>query len=310
MSRIAFVFPGQGSQVVGMGKDLYDTFDLAKVIYAKADEIMELPLSTISFEGPADLLTQTHITQPALFVHSYILTRLIGDKIKAETTAGHSLGEYTANVYANSILFEEGLRLVKKRGILMKESGSKRPGTMAVIIGLKDKQIVEICEKASEHQIVLPANYNAPGQTAISGDVDAVHRAMKIAKEAPYNSKLVKELPVSGAFHSELMYTAAEALRIAIDKVDFKNSRIPIYTNVEAEPVAEKEILKNSLFRQLMSSVKWQGSVLNMINDFTVTKFYEIGSGKVLTGLIKRINPNVELHNIGTVEDLRNYNLV
>jgi len=310
MSRIAFVFPGQGSQVVGMGKDLYNTFDLAKEIYAKADVIMEMPLSTISFDGPADLLTQTHITQPALFVHSYILTRIIGNKITAEATAGHSLGEYTANVYANSVLFEEGLRLVKRRGILMKESGNKRRGIMAVIIGLTDKQIVEICEKASEHQIVQTANYNAPGQTAISGDIDAVHRAMKIAKESPYNSKLVKELPVSGAFHSELMYTSAEELRIVIDKVDFDNSSIPIYTNVEAEPVTDKEILKNSLFRQLMSSVKWQGSVENMINDFSVTKFYEIGSGKVLTGLIKRINPNVELHNIGTVDDLRNYNLV
>jgi len=310
MGRIAFVFPGQGSQVVGMGKDLYDKFDLAKEIYTKADEIMEIPLSTISFEGPADLLTQTHITQPALFVHSYVLTRLIGDKIKAEATAGHSLGEYTANVYANSVLFEGALRLVKRRGILMKESGNKRPGTMAAIIGLTDKQIGEVCDKASEHQIVQPANYNAPGQTVISGDIAAVQRAMKIAKDAPYNSKLVKQLPVSGAFHSELMLTAAEELRVTIDKTDFRNADIPIYTNVEAEPVENNEIIRNSLFRQLMSSVKWQGLIENMIKGFNVTKFYEIGAGKVLTGLIKRINPNVELHNIGTVEDLRNYNFV
>lgn len=309
MSKIAFVFPGQGSQVVGMGKDLYEKFDLAKDIYSKADDIMEMPLSTISFEGPAEILMQTHITQPALFVHSYILTQLIGNKIKAEATAGHSLGEYTSNVYANSVGFEDGLRLVKKRGELMKESGVKRPGTMAAIIGLSEEQISEICEKAKEHQIVEAANYNAPGQIVISGDVEAVHRAMKIAKDEPYKSKLVKELPVSGAFHSDLMVTSAEDLRIEIDKIDFKNADIPIFTNVEAEPVQNNDIIKNSLFRQLMSVVKWQKLIENMSNDFGVTEFYEVGSGKVLTGLIKRINPKAVLHNIGTVEDVINYKI-
>jgi len=310
MSKIAFVFPGQGSQIVGMGKDLYDSFDIAKDFYSKADEILEMPLSTISFEGPADILTQTHITQPALFVHSYILTQIIGNKIKADATAGHSLGEYTANVYANSISFEEGLKLVKKRGTLMKESGNKRPGTMAAIIGMNEIQINEICDIAKQHQIVQPANYNAPGQTVISGDVEAVHRAMKIAKETPYNSKLAKELQVSGAFHSELMLTSAEELNIALNKTKFKNSDLPIYTNAEAEPVQDKDIIRNSLFRQLMSSVKWQGLIENMIRDINVTKIYEIGSGKVLTGLIKRINPNVELINISTAEDLKNNNLI
>ncbi|HMS35414.1 MAG TPA: ACP S-malonyltransferase [Ignavibacteria bacterium] len=309
MSRIAFVFPGQGSQTVGMGKDLYEKFDLAKDIYSLADEIMGMPLSTISFEGPADLLMQTHITQPALFVHSYILLQLIGNNIKADATAGHSLGEYTSNVYANTIGFEDGLRLVKRRGELMKESGVKRPGTMAALIGLNEKQIDDICAEAKENQIVQPANYNAPGQIVISGDVDAVLRAMKIAKEEPYKSKLVKELPVSGAFHSELMLTSAEELRIAIDKVNFRNADIPIFTNVEAEPVEDKDILKNSLYRQLMSSVKWMQTINNMSKDFDVTKYYEIGSGKVLTGLIKRIDPKAELHNIGTTEDLLNYKI-
>ncbi|MEZ4690426.1 MAG: ACP S-malonyltransferase [Ignavibacteria bacterium] len=309
MSKTAVVFPGQGSQVVGMGKDLYEKFDLAKDIYKRADEIMEMPLSKISFEGPSDLLMQTHITQPALFVHSYILTQLIGDKIKADATAGHSLGEYTSNVYANSIDFENGLRLVKKRGELMKVSGVKRPGTMAALIGLNENQIDEICKKAKEHQIVQPANYNAPGQIVISGDVEAVQRAMKIAKEDPYNSKLVKQLPVSGAFHSELMLTSSEELRVTIDKMEFKNANIPIYTNVEAEPIVNHDIIRNSLFRQLMASVKWQQIITNMTENMNITKFYEIGSGKVLTGLIKRIAPESELHNIGTAEDLLKFNI-
>ena len=310
MSRVAFVFPGQGSQTVGMGKDLFKEFEVAKEIYSLADDIMGMHLSTISFEGPAEILTQTHITQPALFVHSYILTRIIGDKIKAHAAAGHSLGEYTANLYAGSVSFEEGLKLVIRRGNLMKESGSSRPGTMAAVIGLNEDQINEICRKASENQIVQPANYNAPGQIVISGDVEAVRRAMKIAKEEPYKAKMTKELQVSGAFHSELMVTSSEELRVTLSKTEFKNAAIPVYTNADAEPVEDKDIIRNSLFRQLMSSVKWQGLIECMIREMNVSKFYEIGSGKVLSGLIKRINPEVEINNIGSVEDLKYYNII
>lgn len=192
----------------------------------------------------------------------------------------------------------------------MKASGVNRPGTMAALIGLTEEQVEEICEKACESQIVQPANFNAPGQIVISGDVEAVHRAMKIAKEVPYNSKMVKELNVSGAFHSELMLTSANELRISIDKTEFKNSDIPIFSNVEAEPIENKDTIKNSLYRQLFTPVKWKQLIQNMINDFNVNKFYEIGAGKVLTGLIKRINPKVELYNIGTTDDLKNFNFI
>ncbi|MBS1491866.1 MAG: ACP S-malonyltransferase [Bacteroidetes bacterium] len=304
MSKIAFIFPGQGSQAVGMGKDLFEKHALANELYHKADEIMGFHLSNLCFEGPADVLKETHITQPALYVHSYILTRLIGDKIKADVTAGHSLGEYTANAYAESFSFEDGLRLVKKRGELMKNSGVQQPGTMAAIIGLDDTKVTEVCDKAGEGKIVQPANYNSPGQIVISGDVEAVHRAMKIAKEE-YGARMVKELEVSGAFHSNLMLTSAEELRLAINTTNFSNAKIPVFCNVEAEPFENKDKIKNALYRQLMSSVKWETCIRNMVHA-GATMFYEIGSGKVLTGLVKKIDPSVKCFNISTAEDLDN----
>jgi len=302
MSKTAFIFPGQGSQAVGMGKDLFEKFDAAAELYRKADEIMGFHISNLCFDGPADVLKETHITQPALYIHSYILTRLIGDKIKADVTAGHSLGEYTANAYADTFSFEDGLRLVKKRGELMKNSGQIQPGTMAAIIGLDSDKVNELCEKASEGKTVQPANYNCPGQIVISGDIEAVQRAMKIAKEE-YGVRMAKQLEVSGAFHSDLMLTSAEELRVAIDKTSFHNAKIPVYCNVEAEPLENLELIKNALYRQLMSSVKWDDCVRHMIKD-GVKKFYEIGSGKVLTGLVKKIDSSVECFNISSAADL------
>lgn len=287
-----------------MGKDIFEKYDIANELYHKADEIMGFHISNLCFEGPTDVLKETHITQPALYIHSYILTRLIGDRIKADVTAGHSLGEYTANAYAESFSFEDGLRLVKKRGELMRDSGIEQPGTMAAIIGVDENKVKDICDKAGEGKIVQPANYNCPGQIVISGDIEAVQRAMKIAKEE-YGARMVKQLEVSGAFHSNLMHSSAEELRIAINNTNFSNAKIPVFANVEAEPFENKDKIKNALYRQLMSTVKWEASVNNMIHA-GVTRFYEIGSGKVLTGLVKKINPDVKCFNISSAADLDN----
>ncbi len=305
MNSVAFVFPGQGSQSVGMGKDLFEKFDAAKKIYEQADDIMEMPLSKISFEGPSEILKETQITQPALFVHSYILFSILNDKIKANATAGHSLGEYTANLYAKTFDFEKGLRLVKTRGRLMKNSGEIQPGTMAALIGLSESHVEEICEKASENEIVVPANFNCPGQIVISGDISAIERAIIIAKGEPYKCKIAKKLEVSGAFHSPLMQTSDEELRVALTNAEFNDALIQVYTNVEGTPVTNKEKIKNALCRQLISPVKWENSIRNMMID-GITKFYEIGAGKVLTGLIKKINNEAEIINISNLYDLEN----
>ena len=320
MSKSAFVFPGQGSQSVGMGKDLYEKYPEAKNLYDKADEIMGIHISKLCFEGTAEALKETNITQPALYIHSYILSQLMGDKVIPFAAAGHSLGEYTAHAFAGTFSFEDGLRLVKKRGELMKNSGDVRKGSMAALIGLNAAQIDEICEKASgghpevvdevmdplnDYSIVQPANYNCPGQIIISGDEKAVKRAIDIAK-TEYNCRLAKELEVSGAFHSQLMVPAAEDLRVALDSTNFNNSNIPVYSNVEAEPSIEKEMIRQFLYRQLMSPVKWENIIHNMIRN-GVSKFYEIGSGSVLTGLIKKIDKSVELVNISNADHLENF---
>lgn len=304
MSKVAFIFPGQGSQSQGMGKDLFEQFELARDYYRKADEIMNYSLSKVCFEGTADELRQTNITQPALFVHSFIITELIKDIFQADCTAGHSLGEYTADTYAGVFSFEDGLRLVKTRGELMKRSGEIQSGTMAALIGLDEKQILEICNSVREYGIAQPANYNCPGQIIISGDVAAIEKAIEIAKNSPYNCKLAKKLDVSGAFHSELMKTSDLPLREALAALELNDPKIPVYANYSGLPLTSKEEIKEALALQLVSPVRWEFSVRNMIKD-GVSKFIEIGSGKVLTGLIKKIEPNVETINISNSDDVK-----
>lgn len=302
MNKVAVVFPGQGSQYVGMGKDLYENNSLAREIFQQADEILNFKLSQICFEGPEIELKQTQNTQPAIFLHSYVLLKLIKN-IDASFTAGHSLGEYTALVFAGALNFLDALKLVRLRGELMQKAGEENTGTLAAVVGLDPDVLEEICKKASEKGVVQCANFNSPGQIVISGSIEGIRAASQLAKEA--GAKLVKELPVSGAFHSPLMLSAKNSLSLAIDNTLINDAKIPVYTNVTGKPIFHKEEIKASLKDQLTSAVQWEKSINNMIND-GATEFIEIGPGKVLQGLIKRINVNVKVSGIDTYADIQN----
>ena len=304
--NIAFVYPGQGSQYVGMGKDLFEKFSEIKEIYEKANEILGYELTSVSFAGPEEKLKQTFITQPAIFTHSIALTKLVEKKLSPDCAAGHSLGEYTALVCAGALSFEEGLKLVKVRGELMQKAGEELKGTMAAVMGLEPHILEEICKEASSAGIVQVANFNSPGQIVISGSVEGVRKAMEIAKSS--KAKLVKELIVHGAFHSPLMEPVKEEFKSALDNAPVNNIRFPVYANVTGKPITPDtpvNNIKDLLYNQLTSSVRWEESIRNMVSD-GAKEFIELGPGKVLQGLIKRINNTVAARGFDKAEDLIN----
>lgn len=300
---IAFVYPGQGSQYVGMGQDLFESFEEIKELYLRSNEILGYNISQVSFEGPEDKLKQTNITQPAIVIHSIAATMLLKNN-NASSAAGHSLGEFSALISAGALDFTDGLKLVQLRGELMQKAGEEKKGTMAAIIGLDSAVLEEVCREASEEGIVQIANLNSPGQIVISGSIEGVRKAMVIAKQK--GAKLTKELVVHGAFHSPLMESAKKDFRNALDNTEFRKLRIPVYSNVTAKPITEDtevDVIKDTLFDQLTSSVRWHESIVNMISD-GATEFIELGPGKVLQGLIKRIDGTVSVKGIDKAKDV------
>ncbi|MDA3817980.1 MAG: ACP S-malonyltransferase [Prolixibacteraceae bacterium] len=285
----AFVFPGQGAQYPGMGKDLYENSDIAREMFDKANEILGFEITKIMFEGTADELKQTKVTQPAIFLHSVILSKVLGDKFKPEMTAGHSLGEFSALVAAGALSFEDGLKLVSKRALAMQKACEVEPSTMAAIVGLDDETVEHVCNETEG--IVVAANYNCPGQLVISGAVDAVKNACESLKEKGAKRALI--LPVGGAFHSPLMEPAREELAAAIEATNINKPVCPVYQNVDAKPHTEPSEIKANLIAQLTEPVRWTQTVKNMIAD-GAKSFTELGPGKVLQGLVMKVNKEVE----------------
>jgi [acyl-carrier-protein] S-malonyltransferase len=300
MGASALLFPGQGSQYVGMGKDLFDADRQSRELMELAESVLGVPIMRISFEGPDEELRQTKNTQPAIFIHSIAAFRAAA--LVPLCVAGHSLGEYSALVAAGALDFEDGLRLVRLRGELMQRAGDEQRGTMAAIVGMDAAKIEKVCNEASTAGVVQPANFNSPGQIVISGSVEGVRRAMELARAG--GAKLVKELTVSGAFHSPLMESAREGLRTALDSTTIRDANVPVYANVTGEPVTESNKIRHLLYRQLTSPVRWEETIRNMIRD-GAKEFTEVGPGKVLQGLVKRTEPTIDARGLESWSDVK-----
>ena len=285
----AYVFPGQGAQFTGMGKDLFDNSELAKSLFKQANDSLGFEITRIMFEGEKEELTQTKVTQPAIFLHSVILAKVLASQFKADMVAGHSLGEFSALVAANYITFEDGLKLVYNRALAMQKACEKNPSTMAAILGLEDKIVEEICQKING--VVVPANYNCPGQLVISGSNEAIEEACQ--KLTDFGAKRALKLSVGGAFHSPLMKPAQIELAAAIESTPFKEGDCPIYQNVTAKAETNPEEIKSNLIKQLTASVKWTQTMQQMQED-GLTSVTEVGPGKVLQGLFKKMDRTLE----------------
>ena len=299
----AFLFPGQGSQKVSMGYDLYEKTDIGKKYFNLANEIMDCDIKDIIFNGPDEKLKETFYTQPAIYIVSVIIGKILMSMgYTPKMVAGHSLGEYSACTISGSFSFENGLSLVKLRAENMQIAGKTNPGTMAAIIGLSSEDIVEICTSTStETNVVVPANYNSPNQIVISGNNSAVQNAMQEARNT--GARLVKELNVSGAFHSPLMETAKSALSEALDKIDINDSDIPVYSNVNAQPTFNANEIRINLKNQIDSPVLWTNTIVNMKND-NALKMIEVGPGKVLQGLTRKIDKDLESFGVENLDQI------
>ena len=285
----AYIFPGQGAQFSGMGLDLYENSPEAQHLFEDANEILGFHITDIMFEGSADDLKQTKVTQPAIFLHSVILAKTLGDNFKPDMVAGHSLGEFSALVASGALTFEDGLRLVSQRALAMQKACEIQPSTMAAVLGLDDKIVEDVCTQTEG--VVVAANYNCPGQLVISGEIDAINKACDALKEAGARRALV--LPVGGAFHSPMMEPAREELAAAIENTTFNKPNCPIYQNVTANAIVNESDIKTNLISQLTAPVRWTQSIQQMITD-GATLFTEVGPGNVLQGLVRKISRDVQ----------------
>ncbi|WP_291858657.1 ACP S-malonyltransferase [Marinilabilia sp.] len=293
----AYVFPGQGAQYVGMGKDVYDNNPMAKELFEKANEILGFRITDLMFEGTDEDLKQTKVTQPAIFLHSVILAKTLGNEFQPEMVAGHSLGEFSALVSAGALSFEDGLKLVSQRAMAMQKACEIKPSTMAAIVGMEDAMVEEVCKAIDD--VVVPANYNCPGQLVISGTFEGIDKACDLLKEK--GAKRALKLPVGGAFHSPLMEPARAELAEAIENTKFRIPVCPVYQNVDAKPQTDPATIKANLVSQLTAPVRWTQTVQNMLAD-GADRFTEIGPGKVLQGLIKKVDRSAQAEGISHLQ--------